>query len=58
MKGERPAAWKGHQPNMLRGGSWLHQPRDCTVYRALYNCTPYTNITIGFRVLLEIDEQE
>ncbi len=44
----------GKVNRMLRGGSWLHAERDCNVYRALYNCPPYSNCTIGFRVLLEL----
>ena len=43
----------GKTNRMLRGGSWLHDERDCTVFRALYNCPPYGNVTIGFRVLIE-----
>ena len=43
----------GKVNRMLRGGSWLHDKRDCTVFRANYNCPPYSNTTIGFRVLLE-----
>jgi len=45
----------GKVNRMLRGGSWLHDKRDCTVFRANYNCPPYTNSTIGFRVLLEVE---
>ena len=44
---------EGKVNRMLRGGSWLHQARDCTVFQANYNCPPYSNCTIGFRVLLE-----
>ena len=43
----------GKVNRMLRGGSWLHDQRDCTVFRANYNCPPYSNITMGFRVVLE-----
>jgi formylglycine-generating enzyme required for sulfatase activity len=39
---------------MMRGGSWLHDDRDCSVFRASYNCPPYANVTMGFRVLLEM----
>ena len=44
----------GKTNRMLRGGSWLHDARDCTVYQANYNCPPYSNCTIGFRVVLEV----
>lgn len=43
----------GKVNRMLRGGSWLHDERDCTVFRANYNCPPYSNATIGFRVALD-----
>jgi formylglycine-generating enzyme required for sulfatase activity len=46
----------GKVNRMLRGGSWVHSARDCTVYQANYNCPPYSNCTIGFRVLLEAGE--
>jgi len=45
----------GKTNRMLRGGSWLHDERDCNVFRALFNCPPYSNVTIGFRVLLETE---
>ncbi|MBI2190506.1 MAG: SUMF1/EgtB/PvdO family nonheme iron enzyme [Planctomycetes bacterium] len=48
----------GKVNRMLRGGSWLHPERDCTVYQANFNCPPYTNCTMGFRVLLEVDAGE
>lgn len=38
---------------MLRGGSWLHEERDCTVYAAQYNCPPYSNDTMGFRIVMD-----
>jgi len=44
----------GKTNRMMRGGSWLHDKRDCNLYRALFNCPPYSNCTIGFRVLLEL----
>jgi len=43
----------GKVNRMLRGGSFIHDARDCTVYQANFNCPPYTNCTIGFRVVLE-----
>jgi hypothetical protein len=45
--------WKGRANQMLRGGSWLHDGRDCTVFRSLYTTPTYANTTIGFRVLME-----
>lgn len=48
----------GKVNRMLRGGSWLHDSRDCTVYQTNFNCPPYSNCTIGFRVLLESVEDE
>jgi sulfatase modifying factor 1 len=45
----------GKVNRMLRGGSFIHDARDCTVYQANFNCPPYTNCTIGFRVVLEMD---
>lgn len=42
---------------MLRGGSWMHNRRDCTVYAANYNCPPYSNVTMGFRIVLEVDDR-
>ena len=41
---------------MLRGGSWCHGVRDCTVYQCNFNGPPYSNCTIGFRVLLDADQ--
>jgi len=41
----------GKKNVMLRGGSWLHDKRDCTVYAAQYNCPPYSNDTMGFRIV-------
>lgn len=46
--------WKGRANQALRGGSWLHDGRDCSVFRTLYTRPDYTNTTIGFRVLLEL----
>jgi len=46
----------GKQNVMLRGGSWLHLSADCTVYATTFFCPPDSNITIGFRVLLELND--
>jgi formylglycine-generating enzyme required for sulfatase activity len=43
----------GKVNRMLRGGSFIHAARDCTVFQANFNCPPYSNCTIGFRVVLE-----
>lgn len=44
----------GKTNQMLRGGSWLNDDRDCSVFRANYNCSPYANSSMGFRILLEV----
>jgi len=46
----------GKVNRMLRGGSWVHAACDDTVYQANFNCPPYSNCSIGFRVLLEAEE--
>ena len=43
----------GKVNRMLRGGSFIHAARDCTVFQANFNCPPYSNCTIGIRVVLE-----
>lgn len=47
----------GKVNRMMRGGSWLNAERDCTVYQANFNCPPYTNCTMGFRLLLEMKSE-
>jgi formylglycine-generating enzyme required for sulfatase activity len=51
-------ALPGKENVMLRGGSWLHLPEDLTATKATWYCPPETNVAIGFRVVIEIDDKE